>query len=73
MEDMDLTVAEIELLRLFDTSSRRRLMADLIGAIADLEDSLFEIAQSALEKLILMRDAAFALLPIYNGTTELEV
>jgi hypothetical protein len=56
---MDLTVAETELLLMFDTSSRRRLIADLTGAIEELGDALFEIAVPTLEKLSHMSDADF--------------
>ncbi len=70
---MDLTIAEIELLRMFDTSSRRRLISGLIGAAMDLDDKLFETAVSALEKLSCISDADFRLLKINNNNTEMEV
>jgi hypothetical protein len=56
---MDLTVAETELLRIFDASSRRRCIADMIGTVTELGDALFEIAVPALEKLSHMSDADF--------------
>jgi len=64
------TVEEINLMCIYDTSSRLALIDALIDAMGDYEnDELFEIAVSAADKLSVMSDADFAelnLLPEYE-------
>ena len=60
------TVEEINLMCIFNTSSRNELIFELIDAIDDFEDDeLFEIAQNALNKVSKMSDADFAALDFY--------
>jgi hypothetical protein len=66
------TVEEINLMCVYDTSNRPRLIDALIDAMTDYEDDeLFELAVRAADKLSVMSDADFAelnLLPEYDET-----
>jgi hypothetical protein len=64
------TVPEINLMCIYDTSNRFKLIQDLIDAMTDYEDDeLFELAVRVTDKLSQMSDADFAelnLLPEYS-------
>ncbi|GHU95461.1 hypothetical protein FACS1894208_08300 [Clostridia bacterium] len=65
------TVEEVNLMCIFagpsgaNTTSRSALLTDLIEAVADFEDELFEIAAPLIERLSQMSDAEFAALELY--------
>jgi hypothetical protein len=59
------TVEEVNLMCIFDTTSRSTLLTDLIDAVTDFEDELFEIAVPLIERLSKMSDAEFAALELY--------
>jgi len=60
------TVEEVNLMCIYDTSSRAALTEGLTEAIYGFEDNeLIEIAQSALSKLSKISDADFAALGFY--------
>lgn len=60
------TVEEINLLCIFDTQNRTKLISELSEAITDMEDDeMFEIAQNALNKVSKMSDENFATLEFY--------
>lgn len=70
------TLEEINLMCIFDMSSRNALMSDLIAATDDFEDEeILEIAIAVLEKLAAMSDEAFAAIEPYSeyGDYEEEV
>lgn len=55
------TVEEINLMCIFDMSSRNALMSDLIATTGDFEDEeILEIAIAILQKLATMSDEDFA-------------
>ncbi|MDR1322597.1 MAG: transposon-transfer assisting family protein [Gracilibacteraceae bacterium] len=59
------TVPEVNLMGIFDVSSRENLIAELTGAAAEFEDEeMLEIAALALDKLSGMSDAEFAALDL---------
>jgi hypothetical protein len=64
------TVEEINLMCIFDTSSRDALIASLAAAIPGFDEpELVEIAEGAINRLSLMSSAGFAaleLFPEYN-------
>jgi hypothetical protein len=70
------TVEEINLMCIYDTSSRDALLSDLIEAADGFEDDeIFEIAVSALDKVSKMSGAEFdalELYPIFEDETEVE-
>ena len=68
---MDFTVAETELLRMFDTTDRLILMDSLFNEITNLTDGQFEIALTALDKLTRMSGEDAPML--YNNHHETEV
>jgi hypothetical protein len=60
------TIEEINLMCIFDTSSKETLIAELLEAISGFEEpELAEIAQSVLYRLARMSDADFAALELY--------
>jgi hypothetical protein len=60
------TVEEINLIGIFDTSSRNRLISELVDAIGGFEDAeMREIAENALNKVSKLTDAEFAALEFY--------
>ena len=59
------TVEEVNLMCIFDTSDRRGLIIELIGATEDFEDDMLEIASPLITKLSKMSDADFAALALY--------
>jgi hypothetical protein len=71
------TIEEINLMCIFNTSSRSELISELIEAIDDFEDDeIFEIAQNALNKTSKLSNADFAALefyPIFDDDDETEV
>ena len=62
MENVDVfTVEEENLLCIFDTSSRAKLISELSAAIPDFDDpEMREIADNAMRKLNAMSDADFS-------------
>jgi hypothetical protein len=67
------TVEEVNLMCIFDASSRPALVSELTERITDFEDDeLFDIAHSALEKLSIMSDADFAALELCPEYEEFE-
>jgi len=76
------TVEEINLICVFSTRNRNELIFELIETITDFDtgdpqsdEEMFEIAQSALDKVSKMSDADFAALefyPIYDDDEETE-
>jgi hypothetical protein len=68
------TVEEINLICIFDTSGRDRLIAELTGAAADFEDGeLRELAASVLGKLSKMTGAEFSALELFPEYEDAEV
>ena len=60
------TVEEINFLCIYNTKNRNELISELIETITDFEDDeMFEIAQTALNKVSKMSDADFAALEFY--------
>jgi len=59
------TVEEINLMCIFDTSGKDRLIAEIITAAEDFEDEMVEIAESLIKKLHKMSGADFAALELY--------
>lgn len=70
------TIEETNLMCIFDTSSREKLIAELNAAIADFEEpELSAIAEGIINKLILMSDdeyAAIELVPVYEDYDDKE-
>ena len=70
------TVEEINLICVFNKQNRNELIFELIEAITDFEDDeMFEIAQTALNKVSKMSDEDFAALelyPVYDDDEETE-
>lgn len=63
---MDFTVEEINLMCIFDMSSRDSLVSELTDATPDFEDmEMLEIAAAVLDKLSKMTDAEFDALEFY--------
>jgi hypothetical protein len=61
------TVEEINLMCIFDTSSRDALIAELTVAVPEFtEPELAEIAEGVLNRLSQMTDADFAALELYS-------
>jgi hypothetical protein len=57
------TVEEINLIGIFDTTSRKRLISELVGAIGGFDDAdLREIAENALRNVSRLTDTEFAAL-----------
>lgn len=68
------TVEEINLMCIFNTSTRALLLDDLIMAINDFDDEeLFQITLTALNKVSKMSDTEFAELEFYPEYGEDEV
>jgi hypothetical protein len=71
------TVEEVNLMCIFDMSSRGTLIVELIDATADFEDAeMLDIAVAVLDKLSKMSDEDFDALelnPIYEDCDEQEV
>ena len=66
MMDELFTVEEVNLMCIFDTSSRSALIAELTAAIHGFDEpELTEIAGSVLTKLTKMSDADFTALELY--------
>jgi hypothetical protein len=61
---MDFTIEEVNLMCVFDTSSRERLISELTAAVFD-EPDMAEIAANILKKLNQMSDLEFAALELY--------
>jgi len=59
------TFEEINLMCIFDTSSRDNLINDLTAAIEHFEDDMTEIADSIIKKLSTMSDAEYAVIEMY--------
>jgi hypothetical protein len=60
------TIEEINLMCIFDTSGRQRLIDGIVSAMADFYDGeLIEIAENALTKLNKLDDAEFDALDFY--------
>ena len=60
------TVEEVNLMCIFDTSSREQLITELTAAIGGFDEpELIEIAETALTKLSEMSDEDFAALDLY--------
>jgi hypothetical protein len=59
------TVEEINLMCIYDTSSREKLMAELVGAIKVLDDDILDMAVSVIYRLDEMSDADFAALELH--------
>lgn len=59
------TDEEVNLMCIFDTSSRDNLISELNCAIGGFEDEMLEIAVSVLRRLSEMNDADFAALELY--------
>lgn len=60
------TIEEINLMCIFDTSSRVRLIAGINTAISTFEEpELVQIAEGTVNKLMLMGDEEFATLELY--------
>jgi hypothetical protein len=60
------TAPEINLIGIFNTASRNRLISQLVGAMPDFSDAeMLEIAQTALNKVEKLADAEFAALEFY--------
>jgi hypothetical protein len=60
------TVEEVNLMCIFDTSSRAALMSELTAAMRDFSDEeLLDIVENALTKLGKMSDGDFAALTFY--------
>jgi hypothetical protein len=67
------TVEEINLMCIFDTSSRERLIAELTAALADFEDvEMLEIAENTLRKLSEMSDTDYSPLDLYPEYEEVD-
>jgi hypothetical protein len=67
------TVEEINLMCIFDTSSREKLIAELTAALADFEDAeMREIAEGALRKLSEMSDTDYSPLDLYPEYEEVD-
>lgn len=71
------TIEETNLICIFDTSSRTKLIAEINAAIEGFEEpELSAIAEGVINKLMLMSDDEFAALelyPAYEGDDEEEV
>ena len=60
------TLEEVNLMCIFDTSSRSRLLSELTAAMPDFQEpELAEIAANALTKLNKLSDLEFAALELY--------
>jgi len=74
MMDGQFTIEEINLMCIFDTSSRDALAAELAAAMPEFDEpELIEIAENALAKLAAMNDADFGgldLYPVYDDYDE---
>ena len=70
------TVEETNLMCMFDTSSRGRLIAGIITASEEFDDDMAEIAGSVIDRLGKMSESefrAFKPCPDYEDETETEV
>jgi len=66
MMDGQFTIEEINLMCIFDTSSRDALIAELTAAIPEFDEpELTEIAENVLTKLMAMSDDDFNALDLY--------
>jgi len=64
--DGQFTIEEINLMCIFDTSSRDALIAELTAAIPEFDEpELTEIAENVLTKLMAMSDDDFNALDLY--------
>ena len=60
------TIEEVNLMCIFDTSSRDALVAEITAAISDFDEpELVEIAENIIAKLANISDADFAALELY--------
>jgi hypothetical protein len=60
------TIEEVNLICIFDTSSKDALITELTAAVPEFDEpGLDEIAESVLAKLAKMSDADFAALELY--------
>ena len=67
------TIEEVNLMCIFDTSSRDALIAELTGAISDFDEpELVEIAEGILDKLSKMSEEDFAALNLCPEYEEYE-
>jgi len=64
------TVEEINLMCIFDTSGKDRLIAGIINAAEGFEDEMVEIAEPLIKKLHKMSDEDFAALELYPAYEE---
>jgi hypothetical protein len=62
---MEFTFEEINLIGIFDTSSRYTLISELVDVITELDDETLEVATTVLNKLSQMSDMDFAALSLY--------
>ena len=61
-----LTIEEVNLICIFDTSSRDALITELSAAVPEFEEpEMTEIAENVLDKLNNMTDAEFTALELY--------
>jgi hypothetical protein len=67
------TVEEINLMCIFDTSSREKLIAELTSAIGDFDDAeMLEIAENVLRKLSDMSDGEYFPLDLFPEYEEVD-
>jgi len=59
------TFEEINLMCIFDTSSRDNLITDLTAALEHFEDDMTEIADSIMKKLNIISDAEYEVIEMY--------
>jgi hypothetical protein len=59
------TFEEINLMCIFDTSSRDNLINDLTEALVHFEDDMTEIADSIMKKLNIISDAEYEVIEMY--------
>lgn len=60
------TIEEVNLLCIFDTSSRMALMTELVDVMTEFDDTeMLEIAVAALDKLSKLTDGDFAAFDLY--------
>jgi hypothetical protein len=59
------TFEEINLMCIFDTSSRESLINELTAAVIHFEDDMTEIADNILEKLKTISDSEYEIIEMY--------
>ena len=60
------SVEEINLMNLFDTSGREKLMSEITDALGGFNDEMLDVASAVIYKLSEMSDADYSALELYS-------